>query len=97
MANSKTPQEDKINHYKKNMKEKTSKEWCVQFGIAYNTLTERKLGAKAIFTILSPDGWDRKNFNHSFGVEKISLAEFKSRVNVSTLSSVTDEGRAFLN
>jgi hypothetical protein len=34
--------------------------------------------------VLDPDGWDRKNFEHSFNVELITKEEFTNRLNVST-------------
>lgn len=35
--------------------------------------------------ILDPDGWDRKNFHHSYEVEEITLEEFRNRLVVSTV------------
>lgn len=35
--------------------------------------------------ILDPDGWDRKNFNHSFYEELITKEEFTRRVIQSTI------------
>ena len=36
------------------------------------------------FEVLDPDGWDRLNFNYSWGQEKITRKEFESRLMVST-------------
>ena len=38
------------------------------------------------FTILDPDGWDRKNFDYSWSKELISKSEFDKRVMVSTVT-----------
>jgi len=35
--------------------------------------------------IIDPDGWDRKNYNHSFYEEKISEEEFNIRLSKSTI------------
>lgn len=34
--------------------------------------------------ILDPDGWDRKNFDYSFNIEKIDFIEFQQRLAKST-------------
>ena len=51
---------------------KTSEEWQNLF--------------KDKILILDPDGWDRKNFEHSWKEEKISLREFKRRCMTSTIN-----------
>jgi hypothetical protein len=43
------------------------------------------LGFKGVLKILDPDGWDRKNFYHSFNEELITLAEFLVRAQNSTI------------
>lgn len=50
---------------------KTSAEWMSQY--------------KDDFTIYDPDGWDRKNYEYSWFIEKIPFREFQSRVLRSTL------------
>lgn len=52
---------------------KTSKEW-------YESLVECMR-----IMIMDPDGWDRKNYQHSFYEERITFAEFNSRLNRSTV------------
>lgn len=49
------------------MKLKTSKEW-------------KELPEFNHITIMDPDGWDRKNYDYSFNVEKITLEEFNKRL-----------------
>jgi hypothetical protein len=51
---------------------KTSKEW-------QNELSHR-------IQIIDADGWDRQNFEYSWGEEKISIGEFKERCQTSTLN-----------
>lgn len=36
------------------------------------------------FTVIDPDGWDRKDFDNSWNVELITLAEFNKRAGNST-------------
>lgn len=48
---------------------KTSEEWQEQY---------------PDIKVLDPDGWDRKNFKFSWYEEKISYAEFKVRIWMST-------------
>ena len=58
---------------------KTSAEWyevvCVPKGIL----------------IYDPDGWDRRNYDYSFSVEKITEKEFQNRLSISTISIVSFE------
>ena len=35
-------------------------------------------------TILDPDGWDRKNYEYSFNIEKVDFEEFQQRLVEST-------------
>jgi len=49
---------------------KTSEQWQEKF--------------KDKILVLDPDGWNRQNFENSWKVEKISLAEFKKRCASST-------------
>lgn len=51
---------------------RTSEQW-------YNRIPK-----KYKFTILDPDGWDRKNYDYSFYRERITFNEFMSRVMYST-------------
>jgi hypothetical protein len=60
----------KAEHERKQSELKTSRDW----------LTETKG-----LVILDPDGWDRKNFYHSFNEEKITYGEFMRRVQISTI------------
>lgn len=53
------------------MELKTSKEWKEWKEFDY-------------ISIMDPDGWDRKNYDHSFNVEKITLEEFNKRLSMST-------------
>lgn len=59
----------------KNPKEevKSSEEWQKQFP---NT------------KVLDPDGWDRKNYQYSWFKEKITLTEYNSRLNRSTVKGI---------
>ena len=43
------------------------------------------------FIISDPDGWDRKNYDYSWNIEKIPLEEFKSRVMRSTIIFKTNK------
>ena len=52
---------------------KTSKEWMKDYPLA---------------DIYDHDGWDRENFDFSFNVERITLAEFKYRFNRSTVQGI---------
>ena len=52
---------------------KTSKEWMKDYPLA---------------DIYDPDGWDRENYDFSFNVERITLAEFKYRFNRSTVQGI---------
>jgi hypothetical protein len=52
---------------------KTSEEWQNQF-------TSTK--------VLDPDGWDRKNYQYSWFEEKITLAEYESRLSKSTVKGL---------
>lgn len=52
---------------------KTSSEW------------KRLVLQKYRLMILDPDGWDRKNFQYSFFLEKISQMEFTQRLSRSTI------------
>jgi|2_EtaG_2_1085320.scaffolds.fasta_scaffold146909_1 hypothetical protein len=36
--------------------------------------------------VLDPDGWNRKNYNYSWNVERITEKEYNSRVSKSTCS-----------
>ena len=49
--------------------------------------------------VLSPDGWDRNNFHHSWHEEKITKKEFIRRVRQSTCKLRLSEGfrQAFLH
>jgi hypothetical protein len=51
---------------------KTSREWIKDYPL----------------TIIDPDGWDRTNFVFSFNEERVTLAEFKYRVSMSTCEGV---------
>lgn len=51
---------------------KASRDWCRKFRIAQRD-------------ILDPDGWDRRNFEYSFKVERVSIVEFESRLGCSTV------------
>lgn len=55
---------------------KTSEEWLRDYPV----------------TILDPDGWGRANYVWSFHVERITLAEFKYRVNMSTIEGPWEFG-----
>lgn len=56
------------------MEEKrTSSEW------------EKLVSKKHQLRILDHDGWDRKNFDYSFNIEKITKQEFLNRVSRSTI------------
>jgi hypothetical protein len=37
--------------------------------------------------VIDPDGWDRRNFNYSWSEERITLAEYKRRLVVSTIDT----------
>lgn len=43
--------------------------------------------------ILDPDGWDRRNWEHSWKVELVSAAEFRRRFNQSTVQHRMDDHR----
>lgn len=58
-------------------KKKTSKEWYEEI--------------KSFFTILDPDGWDRKNYHYSFNEELITKEEFKKRICLSTVGGSLDK------
>lgn len=60
------------------MDKKTSVEWEELVPKKYNLI------------ILDPDGWDRKNFQHSFYEELITKEEFKIRVSSSTVQCNID-------
>lgn len=47
--------------------------------------TSEKWAEDCPFEILNADGWDRKNFHHSFFIEKISKKEFDKRLSFSTV------------
>lgn len=49
---------------------KTSEEWYQEI--------------KGFIQVMDPDGWDRSNFDYSWHQEKITKAEFSSRVSRST-------------
>lgn len=51
----------------------TSEEW------------ERLIPIKYKLQVLSPDGWDRKNYNYSYKEELISKEEFMRRLSNSTI------------
>lgn len=53
-------------------KKKTSEQWSNQLGYRLNE------------HIIDPDGWDRQNFDYSWYKEKITEAEFMSRLMRST-------------
>jgi hypothetical protein len=52
---------------------KTSEEWQKEI--------------KHFMRVLDPDGWDRKNFQHSWYEEKISKQEFCKRTSISTVQA----------
>lgn len=54
---------------------RNSEDWAKIFGI----------------TVLDPDGWDRQNFEHSWG-ELISEEEFSQRLWASTIESLPGGG-----
>jgi len=55
------------------MEKKTYKEWKSLVPIEWNLL------------ILSPDGWNRNDFTHSYFNELITKEEFMKRVSLSTI------------
>lgn len=55
------------------MKTQTSEEWQQE--------------CKDICRVLDPDGWDRKNFQHSWYEEKITKQEFLKRTSTSTVEA----------
>lgn len=56
---------------------KSSEEWA------------KELAAKCEIIVMDPDGWDRKNFVHSWA-ERITKEEFVKRVTVSTCQFKAD-------
>ena len=50
---------------------KTSEEWQKEFADQYR--------------VLDPDGWDRRNYEYSWGKELITREEFEARAAMSTL------------
>ncbi len=57
---------------------KTSKEWLIGLKENMNIV------------IMDPDGWDRTNYHYSFYEEKITFAEFNSRLHRSTVLKKCD-------
>lgn len=45
----------------------------------------REIHADGDVVIIDPDGWDRRNFEVSYYQEEITLEEFNSRIQQSTL------------
>jgi hypothetical protein len=58
---------------------KTSQEWYAELYPNHELI------------IMDPDGWDRKNYDYSFKEEKITLAEFSSRLIRSTVLRNTNK------
>jgi len=42
--------------------------------------------------IIDPDGWDRKNYDYSFNIEKITRKEFEFRLLTSTILGFFKKG-----
>lgn len=43
------------------------------------------------YTVLDPDGWDRKNFDYSWYAEMITKKEFNRRLAMSTVNYVPEK------
>lgn len=43
--------------------------------------------------VLDPDGWDRKNYNYSWNIEKITRKEFENRLLFSTCRGLLPLGK----
>lgn len=46
---------------------------------------QQRYRPEGVIEILDPDGWDRKNFDHSFYEEEITQEEFQRRLIMSTV------------
>lgn len=57
---------------------------CIDISDTKELKTSEEWNKKHNVVILDPDGWDRKNYDYSFNIQRITEEEFLRRLSLST-------------